>query len=164
MPSPLHRVHPFLIQRRGGARAHVHRHTKQNLQPSDGVMIVVPSACLTKTLTQQLVVYSFALDNRMCSSIRPQIIQCVKIRSCVCVSFSPAHTHMWKLFEHVTIHWEERWRGERDHSWEKGGGHVKGKAGHRGGERDGNGQRSINRWKIANPESKNDTRSTKTAE
>lgn len=50
------------------------------LQPSDGVMIVVPSACLTKTLTQQLVVYSFALDNRMCSSIRPQITQSVKMR------------------------------------------------------------------------------------
>lgn len=116
MPSPLHRVSPFLIQRRGGrdARAHVHRHTKQNLQPSDGVMIVVPSACLTKTLTQQLVVYSFALDNRMCSSIRPQIIPCVKIRSCVCVCVSCTHTHMWRLCEHVTIHWEERWRGERE--------------------------------------------------
>lgn len=102
----------------GDAQAHVHRHTKQNLQPSDGVMIVVPSACLTKTLTQQLVVYSFALDNRMCSSIRPQIIQCVKIRSCVCVfpAHTHTHTHMWRLCEHVTIHWEERWRSERDQS------------------------------------------------
>lgn len=54
--------------------------------------------------------------------------------------------------------------GVRGTRAEKGGGHVKEKAGHRGGERDGNGQRSINRWKIANPESKNDIRSTKTAE
>jgi len=46
------------------------------LQLWDGVMIVVPSTCLTKTLTQQLVVYGFALDNRMCSSIRPLITQC----------------------------------------------------------------------------------------
>lgn len=59
-----------------------HTHTKYcSHQLSAGVMIVVPSACLTKTLTQQLVVYSFALDNRMCSSIRPQITQSVKIRS-----------------------------------------------------------------------------------
>lgn len=64
-------------------------HTQNKiLQPSAGVMIVVPSACLTKTLTQQLMVYSFALDNRMCSSIRPQITQNVKIRSTVYLSLS----------------------------------------------------------------------------
>lgn len=48
--------------------------------------------------------------------------------------------------------------GVRGTRAEKGGGHVKEKAGHRGGERDGNSFR----WKIANPESKNDIRSTKT--
>lgn len=57
------------------SRTHTHTQS-QILLPSAGVMIVVPSACLTKTLTQQLVVYSFALDNRMCSSIQPQITQC----------------------------------------------------------------------------------------
>lgn len=40
---------------------------------SAGALIVVPSACLTKTLTQQLAVYSPALDNSVCSSVRPQI-------------------------------------------------------------------------------------------
>lgn len=151
MPSPLHRVSPFLIQRCGGwggdARAHVHRHTKQNLQPSDGVMIVVPSACLTKTLTQQLVVYSFALDNRMCSSIRPQIIQCVKIRSCVCVCVcvSFLHTHICAGYVNMSQFTGRRDGGVRGTRAEKGGGHVKEKAGHRGGERDGNGQRSIYR-------------------
>lgn len=110
----------------------MHRRTKQNLQPSDGVMIVVPSACLTKTLTQQLVVYSFALDNRMCSSIRPQIIQCVKIRSCVCVSF--LHTHICAGYVNMSQFTGRRDGGVRGTRAEKGGGHVKEKAGHRGRE------------------------------
>lgn len=88
-------------------RQQTYSHIHKILQLSAGVMIVVPSACLTKTLTQQLVVYSFALDNRMCSSIRPQITQSVKIRSSLSL--------MWggDVCGSLTACREEEWRGER---------------------------------------------------
>lgn len=80
------------------------------LQPSAGAMIVVPSACLTKTLTQQLVVYSFALDNRMCSSIRPQITQCQNQKLSLSLSFTLGRrcVVLWQL-----AGWGVEGRGQR---------------------------------------------------
>lgn len=97
---------------------HTHTHAHKILQPSAGVMIVVPSACLTKTLTQQLVVYSFALDNRMCSSIRPQITQSVKIRSLL--SLPPSLPLGGCVCGSLTAHREEEWRGKEEKRGDEG--------------------------------------------
>lgn len=84
----------LILKKKRNAWTHVQRHTLAHtlvhkiLQPSAGAMIVVPSACLTKTLTQQLVVYSSASDNRMCSSIRPQITQCQNEKLSLSLSIS----------------------------------------------------------------------------
>lgn len=88
---------------------------------------VVPGACLTKTLTQPLVVYSFALDNRMCSSIRPQITLCQNQKLCLFPSRPlprppPPPLPWWAACVCVTltILWKDRWRTEGEMSWKRG--------------------------------------------
>lgn len=81
-------------------------------QPSNGIITAVPRACLTKTLTQPLAVYSFGLDNRMCSSIRPQITMCQN-QKLYLSPFRPlpsASREVGAAFAALTLHLKDRWR------------------------------------------------------